>query len=110
MGSCFLTLNQLWMKSCGVFIERKLLILSPYVSNHAFKFQRNRPIREVWALSYAITDVKHILFAKFLCIAKSRVQNILSENKKIILKAYSTQKIGSGGNFERGKHVCDRRF
>lgn len=26
------------------------------------------------------------------------------------LKAYSTQKLGSEGNFDRGKHVSDRRF
>ena len=28
---------------------------------------------------------------------------ITTENKNIILKAYSTQKVGSGGNFESGK-------
>ena len=31
------------------------------------------------------------------------------ENKNFVLKAYSTQK-GSGGNFESGKHVSNRRF
>ena len=46
MGSWLLSLNNKWMKSCGVFIKMKLLILSPFVSNHPFKFQRNRPIRE----------------------------------------------------------------
>ena len=30
--------NYLWTKSCGVFIEMKLLILSPFVSNYPFKF------------------------------------------------------------------------
>ena len=36
-----------------------------------------------------------------------------TEDKNIILKAYSTQKVGSGGNFESGKSslgpVYDRR-
>ena len=77
------------MKSCGVFIEIKLLILSPFISNyHPFKLQRNRPIckyfmiffkqhnerstdyRQVWALSYAMTAVKHYSFFKILLNCK----------------------------------------
>ena len=37
-------------------LEMKLLILSPYVSNRSFKFQRNRPILEyVMILGQQIT-------------------------------------------------------
>ena len=31
--------------------------------------------------------------------------SITTEDKNIILKAYSTQKVGSGGNFESGNQV-----
>ena len=31
--------------------------------------------------------------------------SIITEDKNIILKAYSTQKVGSGGNFESGNQV-----
>ena len=50
-------------------------------------------------------DVKQIFSQN-----SSELQSILSENKNIILKPYTTQKVGSGGNFESGKHVSDRRF
>ena len=32
-----------------------------------------------------------------------------TEDKNIILKAYSTQKVGSGGDFESGNQVYGRR-
>ena len=47
---------------------------------------------------------------RFFSQNSSELQSILSENKNFILEAYSTQKVGSGGNFESGKHVSDRRF
>ena len=35
--------------------------------------------------------------------------SITTEDKNIILKAYSTQKVGSGGNFESGNQVYGRQ-
>ena len=35
--------------------------------------------------------------------------SITAEDKHIILKAYSTQKVGSGGNFESGNQGYGRR-
>ena len=35
--------------------------------------------------------------------------SMTTEEKNIILKAYSTQKVGSGGNFESGNQVYGRR-
>ena len=35
--------------------------------------------------------------------------SITTEDKNIILKAYSTHKVGSGGNFERGNQVYRRQ-
>ena len=35
--------------------------------------------------------------------------SITAEDKNIILKAYSTQKVGSGGNFESGNQGYGRR-
>ena len=35
--------------------------------------------------------------------------SITTEDKNIILKAYSTQKVGSGGNFEIGNQVYGRQ-
>lgn len=124
MRSWFLILNYLWTKSFGVFIELKPLILSPFVSNHAFKFQRNRPIREYFMIFFLgdatkgqqITSnfghrVTRLQMSNmFFSQNSSELQSILSKTKNIILKAYSTQKVGSGGNFESGKHVSDRRF
>ena len=34
--------------------------------------------------------------------------SIITEDKNIILKAYSTQKVGAGGNFEIGNQGYDR--
>ena len=38
--------------------------------------------------------------SRFFSQNSSELQSILSEHKNFILKAYSTQKVGSGGNFE----------
>ena len=35
--------------------------------------------------------------------------SITTEDKNVILNAYSTQKVGSGGNFESGNQVYGRR-
>ena len=44
------------------------------------------------------------VFLFFSSQNSSKSKSILSENKNIIVKAYFTQNVGSGGNFEGGKH------
>ena len=48
---------------------------------------------------------KYIFFSQNIPESSS----ITTEDKNIILKAYSTQKVGSGGNFEGGNQVYGRQ-
>ena len=61
-------------------------------------------IGQVWAIKIRVWRVTN-MFSQNVPKASS----ITTEDKNIILKAYSTQKVGSGGNFESGNQVYGRR-
>ena len=50
-----------------------------------------------WAIKLRVCTVINIFLQNV-----SKPLSITAEDKNIILKAYSTQKVGSGGNFESG--------
>ena len=57
-------------------------------------------IGQVRAIKFRVWPVINIFSQN---VAES--SSITTEDKNIILKAYSTQKVGSGGNFESGKQI-----
>ena len=52
-------------------------------------------------------QVARVIRYKYLFAKCSRI--VKYHHKNIILKAYSRQKVGSGGNLERGNQVYSRR-
>ena len=111
------------MINTGIFSSCENLSL--FVSNHPFKFQGNRPVCEYFmsffnGMSKGQVDVMHnrassvyqvarVTRYKFFSQNVPESSSITTEDKNIILKAYSTQKVGSGGNFESGNQVYGRR-
>ena len=65
-------------------------------------------LHESWNHTKGQVDVKHIIYIYiiiFFFLQNALDLRITTENKNIILKAYSAQKVGSGGNFESGNQV-----
>ena len=60
-------------------------------------------IGQVWAIKIRVWRVTNI-FSQNVPESSS----VTTEDKNIILEAYSTQKVGSGGNFESGNQVNGR--
>ena len=50
--------------------------------------------------------VAGVIRYKYFFIKCFRTVSTTTEDKNIILKAYSTQKVGSGSNFESGNQGC----
>ena len=61
-------------------------------------------IGQVRAIELRVRPIMNIFSQNF-----PKSSSIITKDKNIILKAYSMQKVGSGGNFESGNQVYGTR-